>query len=87
MCKLCLKGKIYIFTWNRKLNWLYKENAQLREYCLRLKQTWQSEIGNKEILIWPIMKPIKNSNLKDWNCTKRINGLKEKRLTYAESKK
>ena len=48
------------------------------------------EIGNKEILIWPIVKPIKNSNLKDWNCTKRINGLiklKEKRLTYAESRK
>ena len=41
MCKLCLKGKIYMFIWNRKLNWLYKGNAQLKEDDLRLKQTWQ----------------------------------------------
>ena len=34
------------------------------------------------------MKPIENSTLKDWSCTKRINGLirlKERRLIYAEN--
>ena len=27
--KPCLKGKFDMSTWNRKLNWLFKENAQL----------------------------------------------------------
>ena len=34
------------------------------------------------------MKPIENSNVKDWSCTKRINGLirlKERRLICAEN--
>ena len=35
MCKLCLKGEISTSTWNRKLNWLFKETAQLN---LRLKK-------------------------------------------------
>ena len=29
-CKLCLKVKIYMSTWSRRLNWLFKENAQFR---------------------------------------------------------
>ena len=44
------------------------------------------EQGNSDMAFF--MKPIANSNLKDWNCTKRISGqirLKEKRLIYAEN--
>ena len=40
VCKLCLKGEISMSTWNRKLNWMFKENAQLGEDYLRLKQAW-----------------------------------------------
>ena len=29
--KLCLKGEISMSTWSRKLNWLFKKNAQLRK--------------------------------------------------------
>ena len=36
--KLCLKGGISMSTWSRKLNWLLKENAQLREDYRRLRQ-------------------------------------------------
>ena len=41
VCKLCLESKIYMSTWSRKLNWLFKENARLRDVHLRLKQTWK----------------------------------------------
>ena len=86
VCKLCLKGKFYMSTSSRKLKWLFEDNAQHRDDYLRLKLTWK-EVGNEEMLIWLFMKPIKNSNLKDWNCARRISGLislKEKRLIYAE---
>ena len=36
-CKLCVKDEISMSAWSSKLNWLFKENAQLREDCLRLK--------------------------------------------------
>ena len=39
------------------------------------------------MLILPCMKPIENSNLRDWSFIRRINGqtsLKERRLTYDE---
>ena len=72
--KLCLKGKIHMSTSSRKPKWLFEESAQLRDGNLRLKKTWTDEIGNKEILMWPSMKPIETSNLKDWS-TKRINEL------------
>ena len=57
-------------TLSSKLIWMFKENAQLREDYL------------KEILILPCMKPIENSNLKDWSCIRRIHGqitLKERK--------
>ena len=38
--KLCLKGEFSMSTWSRKLNWRFKENAQIRDDYLRLKQTW-----------------------------------------------
>ena len=88
VCKLCLKCEISTSTWNRKMNWLFKENAQLRKDDLRLKQTWTSEIGNKEIRMLKFMTPIENSNLKDWNFIRRGNGqirLKEKSLIYTEN--
>ena len=75
--KLCLKSENYMSTWNRKLNWLFKENAQLRDDYLRLKQTRTQEIGNKEILILPFMKSIEKPNLQDWSCTKRSNAQRE----------
>ena len=40
-CANCLKGKIYMFTWSRKLNWLFKENAQLGDDYLKVKRTWK----------------------------------------------
>ena len=55
---------------------------------LRLKQTWASEVGNKAFLVLLFMRPIENSNLKDWNCTRRTNGqirLQEKRSICAEN--
>ena len=76
-------------SWNRKLNRLFEENAQLRKDYLKLKPTWKSEIGNKEILKWSFMKPIENWNLTDWSSTTRINTetrLKEqKTLIYVEN--
>ena len=42
----------------------------------------------EQIRILPSMKPIENSYLKDWSCTKRNNGLirlKERRLIHAEN--
>ena len=75
-------------TWSRKLNWLFKEKSQLREDYLRLKQKWTKEIRNKETRILPSMKPIENSNLRDWSCIRRINGqirLKDKTLNYVEN--
>ena len=49
VCKLCLKCEIPTTTWNRKLNWLFNENAQLRKDDLRLKQTWTKEIENGKV--------------------------------------
>ena len=74
-------------TLNRKLNWLFKENAELRKDYLKLRQKWTQEIGNEEIRKLPSMKPIENSNLRDWSCIRRSNGqirLKEKRVIYVE---
>ena len=87
-CKLCPKGEISMSILNRKLNWLFKENAELRKDYVRLRQKWTWEIENEEMLIYPSMKPIENSNLKDWSCIRRINGqirLREKRLIYVEN--
>ena len=42
----------------------------------------------QRILIWPFMKPIEASNLRDWSCIRQINGqirLKVKRLIYVEN--
>ena len=83
-----LSEKQNSLVWHRKLNWLFKENAQLRKGHLRLRQKWTKEIGNKEMLILLFVKPIDNSNLKDWSGTKQIGGLirlKERRLIYAET--
>ena len=49
---------------------------------LRLGQKWTEEIENKEMLTLLSVKPIENSNLKDWSCIRRSDGqirLKEKR--------
>ena len=72
--KLCPKGEMSTSTWSGKLNCLFKENAQLRKDHLRVRQKWTQEIGNEEMLILPSIKPIENSNLKDWSCIRRING-------------
>ena len=88
VCKLSPKGEISTPTLNRKLNWLFKENAQLRDDHLRLKQTWTQEIRNKDMLILLSIKPVDNSNLRDWSFIRRISGqirFKEKRLIYAEN--
>ena len=78
VCKVCPKGKIFMSTLSRKLNWLFKENAKLRK---RLSEA-EAQIGQKEI-----ENKDENSHLKDWNCVRRINGqirLKEKRLIFVE---
>ena len=67
VCKLSPKGEISMPTLNKKLNWLFKENAQLRKYFRRLRQKWTKEIGNKEMLRLTSMKPIENSNIRDSN--------------------
>ena len=72
-------------TWSRKPNWLFKENAQVREDYLMLRQKWTEEIWNKEKLILFFLKSIESLNLKDWSFIKRINGqirLNEKRYVY-----
>ena len=74
VCKLRLKGEISIVYLEQKAELAVKENAQLRDDYLRLKQTRTREIGNTEILILPFVTPIENSNLKNWRCTRRING-------------
>ena len=74
MCILCPKGEISTHTLKRKLNWLFKENVWLRKDYLRLRQQWTQEFGDKEMLILPSLKPIENSNLRDWSFIRRING-------------
>ena len=39
----------------RKMNWLLRENVQLRKDYPRLRQRWTEEIGNEDMLIWPFM--------------------------------
>ena len=61
---------------------------QLRKDYLKLKPMWRLEDGNRKVRKWPFLKPSENSNLTDWNCTKRLNGqtrLKEKRSIYVEN--
>ena len=46
------------------------------------------KFATKKFWYGPFVKPMENSNLKDWNCTKRMGGqirLKEKRSIYAEN--
>ena len=67
------------------MNWLFWENAQLRKDYLRLKQKFSYEIGNKDMLMLLSLKPIENSNLRDWSFVSCITGqirLKEKGLIY-----
>ena len=75
-------------TLNRKLNWLFKENAQLRKDYLRLRSKWTKQTGNEERPMLLSVKPIENSDLRDWSFIRQINGkirLKEKRLFYVEN--
>ena len=58
-------------TLKRKLKLLFKENVQLRKDCVRLRQKWTEEIGNKEKLILLSLKPIENLNLRDWTSVTR----------------
>ena len=72
----------------RKLNWLFRENAQLRKDFARLRQKWTEEIGNKEMLILHSQKPIENLNLRDCSSIRLLDGpirLKEKRSVYLET--
>ena len=48
------------------MNWLSKEKAQLSQDFLRLTQTRKSEIGNKEILILPFVKPMELYQANQW---------------------
>ena len=89
VCEVCPIAEISMSTLNKKHNCLFKENAQVRKVYLRLGQKWTQEIGNKNLIL-PSMKPIGNSNLKDWSCVRRVNGqirLREKKLRYVESGK
>ena len=72
-------------TWSRKLNRLFKENAQL---IIGWRTHGRREIGNKEMLILLSLKPVENLNLSDWTSFRRLNGqirLKEKRSICVEN--
>ena len=88
VCNLGLKGKICTSASSAMLTLPFEKNAQLRDDYLKLKRTWKQESGKRAVLMWLFMKPIENSNVRDWSCTRRINGqirLKEKRSTYLEN--
>ena len=70
-------------TWNRKLNWVFKKNAQLRKDYLRVKPIWRSGDGNRENQNSPFTRLIENSHLKDWNYSRRVNEL----IRLTDSKK
>ena len=70
----------------QKAEWAVQGECQAQKKTIEA-QIGQKEIENKDVLTLPLMKPIENSHLKDWNCVRRINGqirLKEKRLIFVE---
>ena len=81
----CRTGKISKLTWSGKPNLEFEEDMQLRKDHLKLIS--DTEIRRKDQK-WPCAKFIENSNLKDWNYTKRINrliSLKERRSACVEN--
>ena len=71
-----LRGrKISTKSLNGELNWPSEEKNWLSKDFSKLRQTWRSNIGKREILILLFMRSIRSSNPNDYNYNKRINGL------------
>ena len=48
----CLNAEISVPILRRGLNELFRDNVQLRQEYLRLRQKWTEEIGNKEMFFF-----------------------------------
>ena len=71
-----LRGrKVSTKSLNGELNWPSEEKNWLSKDYTKLRQTWRSNIGKREILTLLFMRSIRSSNPNDYNYNKRINGL------------
>ena len=75
LCKHLKTGTVSTKSFNGKLTWPCEEKNWLSKDCTKLRQTWRSNIGKREIRILLFMRPIRSLNPNVYSYTRRINGL------------
>ena len=56
------------------LNERGRERQWRSKNCVKPRQTWRSNIGKREMQIWPFMRSIRSSHLNDFSDDKRVDG-------------